>query len=45
MQILSQGCIYEAGSKLKAFEYYIEKVIAVPAFIICSLSNPSCTVL
>lgn len=24
-QILSQGCIYEAGSKLKAFEYYTEK--------------------
>jgi len=32
MQILSQGCIYEAGSKLKAFEYYTEKVIAASNF-------------
>ena len=36
MQILSQGCIYEAGSKLKAFEYYTEKVIALPTFFLCS---------
>lgn len=33
-QVLSQHCIYEAGDKLKGFEYYSEKVCNLKYFCV-----------